>query len=205
MSDLQIFSCEQGTPEWDNLRLGVVTASEFDTVLASGRGGAPSVTRRKYMLKLIGERLTGVAAPGYSNEHMERGKVMEAEARDLYAMVQGVEPFQIGFMRRGDVGASPDSLIDTMGISEIKTKLPHLHLEVLLANEMPAEHKPQVQGQLMVGEKEWCDFVSYWPGLPIFIKRIYRDEDYIKKLEKGIEDFLDEMSLLTYEIKNLRN
>lgn len=205
MSELEIFTCEQGTPEWFACRAMIPTASRFDTVMANGRGGNPSVTRRKYMLELIGERLTGTVAPGYTNEHMERGKVMEAEARDLYAMVQSVDPKQIGFIRRGGIGASPDSLIDDNGLTEIKTKLPHLHLEVLLANEMPSEHKPQVQGELLVSEREWCDFVSYWPGLPIFIKRIYRDEDYIKKLGQGVQDFIDEMSLLMYEIKNLRN
>ena len=87
MSELQIFECEQGSAEWFAARAGIPTASEFATVMARGRGGE-SKTRRTYMLKLIGERLTGQPMESYTNAHMERGKVMEAEARDLYAMVR---------------------------------------------------------------------------------------------------------------------
>src|SRR5262245_45539790 len=100
--DLQIFNCIQGTPEWFECRMGIPTASKFDTVMAKGRGGGESKTRWTYMLKLIGERLTGEPKYDYSNDHMERGKVMEDEARDLYSMLEEVEPTRIGFMRRGD-------------------------------------------------------------------------------------------------------
>jgi hypothetical protein len=203
--ELQIFDCEQGSPEWYACRLGIPTASEFDTVQAKGKGGAESKTRRTYMLKLIGEQITGQPTYDYSNDHMERGKQMEAEARNLYAMVADVEPIKVGFMRRGDAGCSPDSLIGTNGISEIKTKLAHLQLEVLLSDRLPPEHVPQTQGQLWIAEREWCDFVSYWPGLPLFIKRVHRDEDYIRNLAAAVQAFNEEMQELMARVQQYRS
>jgi hypothetical protein len=202
--NLEIYDCEQGSPEWFACRLGIPTASEFATVMASGRGGGESKTRRKYLLTLIGERLTGQIAPGFSNDHMERGKVMEDEARDLYAMVAEVEPQRIGFMRRGDAGASPDSLVGDKGLLEIKTKLPHLQLECLLDEKLPAEHAKQIQGQLWISGREWCDLVCYWPALPPFIKRVERDERAIAEIKIAVEDFNAELQALMGQLEKYR-
>lgn len=197
---MKIFDCEQGTPEWYAARLGIPTASEFASVLAKGEGK----TRRKYMMTLIGERLTGEVADSYSNAHMERGRIMETGARDLYAFRTDKEPQRVGFIRNGDKGCSPDSLIETNGMMEAKTKLPHLQLEVILADRLPPEHVAQCQGALWVAEREWIDFVSYWPKLPLFVKRIYRDEEYIKTLAAAIAAFNDEMLDLIERIQPTR-
>lgn len=199
---IQIHTCEQGSEEWFRVRAGIPTASEFSTVMASGRGGGESKTRRTYMLKLAGEILTGEPMDCYSNVHMERGKAMEAEARDLYSFMQDVEPEQIGFIVNGGKGCSPDSLVGSDGMAEIKTKLPHLQLDVLLRGDTPPEHKAQCQGQLWVAEREWVDFVSYWPQLPLFVKRTYRDEDYIKKLAEEVDRFNEELAELVESIRS---
>ncbi len=202
--DPQILYFEQGTDEWYAARAGIPTASMFATVQAKGKGGGASITRRKYMLQLAGERLTGKPMEGYVNNHMERGKEMEAEARDLYAMVHNCEPQQVGFIRRGDSGASPDSLVDNHGLLEVKTKLPHLQIEVLLANRLPPEHVAQVQGQLWVSCREWLDFVSYWPGLPLFVTRVQRDEKYIAELSVAVSEFNEELNAVVNQISNYR-
>lgn len=202
--ELQIFNCEQGTPEWYAARAGIPTASEFDTVMAKGKGGGESKTRRTYMLKLIGERLTREPMWSYSNEHMERGKAMETEARDLYQMIAELECQQVGFLRRGDAGCSPDSLVGDNGMLEIKTKLPHLQLDCILYDELPAEHRAQCQGQLWIAEREWVDFVSYWPGLPLFAKRVFRDEDYIKRLAEAVRVFNAEMEETIAKVQQYR-
>lgn len=190
---LDIFDCEQGSEEWMMARLGIPTASEFNAVMSKGRGKEPSKTRRTYMLKLVGERLTGELAPGYSNAHMERGKEMEADAAKLYEFSTDNKVDLVGFMRNGEVGCSPDRLVGSAGLVEIKTKLPHLQLEVLEADKVPSEHIKQIQGQLWVSEREWCDFVSYWPNLPLFIKRAYRDDALIKEISDSVARFLDEL------------
>lgn len=199
--ELQIFDCEQGNPDWHACRAGIPTASEFATVMASGRGGGESKTRRKYMLTLIGQRLTGKVEEGYTNGHMERGKEMEAEARDLYSMVADIEPQRVGFMRRGDAGASPDSLVGNDGLLEIKTKLPHLQLECILADQLPSEHKAQCQGQLWISGRQWVDFVSYWPGLRLFKKRVHRDEAYIAQIKVAVDEFNSELLELLEKVK----
>jgi putative phage-type endonuclease len=195
---ITIHNCEQGTPEWFACRAGLPTASEFATVMAKGRGGGESVTRRKYMLTLLGERLTGEVAETYSNGHMERGKVMEQEARDLYQFRTDNELSQVGFVRNDEIaaGASPDSLIGEDGLLEIKTALPHIQLERLLSDSLPAEHKAQVQGQLLVTGRQWVDFISYWPKLPLFRVQVERDEPYIATLKQAIADFNGELAEL---------
>jgi hypothetical protein len=187
--ELEIFDCEQNTPAWFEARRGIVTASRFSDVLAKGHG----ITRRKYLLTLAGEAITGECAESFSNAHTERGHAMEEEARDMYAFQQDVEPVKVGFMRRGRAGASPDRLIGTDGLLEIKTKLPHLQLDVLDKGKLPSEHVAQVQGQLMVSGRDWCDFVSYWPRLPMFCVRVYRDDKYIAELNQAIADFVGEL------------
>lgn len=202
--DIQIFDCEQGTDEWKAARLGIPTASEFSTVMAKGKAGGDSKTRRTYMLKLIGERLTGEPMWSYNNEHMERGKMMEDEARDLYAMLKDCEPQRVGFIRRGEAGASPDSLVGSGGLLEIKTKLPHLHIDAILAGQLPAEHKAQCQGQLWISGREWLDFVSYWPGLAPFVVRVERDEPYISSIRSAIDDFLGELAETMSKVERYR-
>jgi hypothetical protein len=198
---VEIFDFEQGTPEWFQARLGIPTASEFDTACATGRGGGESKTRRTYLYKLAGEILTGEPMYSYSNDHMERGKEMEAEARDMYVFLSDLELTQVGFIRNGRKGCSPDSVIGNDGMLEIKTKLAHLQCEVLACDEFPAEHKAQCQGQLWVAEREWVDFVSYWPKLPLFAKRVYRDEPYIKKLAAEVDRFNSDLADLVEKIR----
>jgi hypothetical protein len=194
---IEVIQCDQSSPEWYAARLGIPTASRFKDVLAKGEGK----TRKRYMLDLAGERLTGEPCEGFSNAHMERGKAMEDEARDLYMFMTDTECKGVGFIRNGDKGASPDSLIDTNGMLEIKTKLPALQIECILADKLPSEHAAQVQGALWVAEREWLDFVSYWPKLPLFVKRIYRDEDYIKNLAAEVAKFNSEMLELIEKIQ----
>lgn len=195
---LEVFKeIEQGSEQWRLIRCGIPTASMFASILAKGQGK----TRRTYMLRLIGEQMTGLPANSYENEHMRRGRELEAEARNFYAFQTDNEPELVGFIRNENKGCSPDSLIESDGLLEIKTKLPELQLAVLLADKLPSEHKAQVQGQIWVAEREWCDFCSYWPGLPLFVTRVYRDEEYIKELSAEVDKFLSEMNDLQEQIK----
>lgn len=147
----------------------IPTASEFASILTKGRGGTESRTRQSYLYKLAGERLTGEVMESFTSPHMERGKLMEEEARTAYSFVTGLDCETIGFLRHGRAGAAPDALIGKDGLLEIKTKLPHLLIEALFKGEFPPEHKAQCQGQLWIAERDWIDLAIYWPGLPIVI------------------------------------
>lgn len=191
---IQIHDCEQGTPDWHMARLGIPTASMFATVRASGRGGGESVTRRNYLLRLAGEIITGEPAETYSNKDMERGKVMEADARDFYAFDHDVEPELVGFITNGPKGCSPDALIGAKGMLEIKTAQPNVLIDKLLRGDFPPEHVAQCQGALWVAEREWIDLCVFWPRLPRFVKRAYRDEAYIRELSAAVDTFNAELA-----------
>lgn len=186
---MQIIDCEQNSPEWFAARMGIPTASEFHTVMAVGPKGGKSVGRVDYLNKLVGEIITGEPMSSYVNSDMERGKLMEDEARDLYAFSNNAELHRVGFIRNGDAGASPDCLIGDEGGLEIKSAAAHVQIKRLLSGELPSEHKAQVHGCLWITERKWWDFCSYSPKLPLFVVRVFRDEDYIKSLANHVDLF----------------
>lgn len=198
---LEIIACEQNSPEWLAARLGIPTASMFATVLAKGRGGGDSKTRTDYLHKLAGEIITGQPAENFTNAHTERGHAMEPEARAAYAFMSDAEPEPVGFIRNGRAGASPDSLIGATGLLEIKTKLPHRLIEAMVRESFPPEHNAQVQGQLWVAEREWCDLAIFWPGLPLVTYRAERDEAFIAKLAEGVEAFTAELDEVVARVR----
>jgi len=199
---LQIIDVPQNSLEWLHARLGIPTASCFDLVVAPGRADQPSKQRQTYMLTLLGERLTGELSEQASSPNFDRGHRMEIDAANDYEFRQRVTTETIGFMRRGNVGCSPDRLITgTRGLVEIKSKKANLQLAAILADELPAEHKAQVQGGLLVSGYEYCDFVSYWPGLPLFVKRVYRDEAYIDWLRDELDAFNEELDALDRQMR----
>lgn len=199
---MQIYDCEQGSAEWFAVRMGIPTASEFKTVTAVNKDAKDKKTRQAYMRKLAGEVLTGLPMESYSNGDMQRGKDMEDEARDLYALMAGVDPMRVGFIRNHGAGCSPDSLIEEAGGLEIKSALPHIQIERLEAGEMPAEHRAQVQGNIWLAEREWWDFASYCPRLPLFVKRVHRDDGYIATLAGAVNQFNDELAALIERIRS---
>lgn len=187
---MQIHDMEQGTESWFRVRMGLPTASEFSNVLAKGEGK----TRRAYMLRLAGEILTGEPAETFSSVHMERGKAMEAEARDLYTFVEDEPLTRVGFIVNGPKGCSPDALVGEHGMAEFKTALPAILIDRLLKGGLPPEHKAQVQGNLWVAERDWIDLCIFWPRLPLFKVRVHRDETYIAELSRAVDAFNAELA-----------
>lgn len=185
----------QGSPEWHAARCGRATASCFADVLAKGQGK----TRASYLRKVLAERLTGKVSESYSNKHMERGQEQEPMARMAYEALRDVQVRQVGFIQHDELmlGCSPDGLIGKDGGAEIKSALPHIHVETLLCGSYPAEHKAQVQGNIWLAERDWWDFCSYCPDMPrprrLYIFRVQRDEAYIKALEVETLTFLNEV------------
>lgn len=183
---LQILYMPQGTDEWHESRVGIITASNLTAVCAGGQGK----TRKGYMYKLIGERMTGEPADSWpGNAHTERGHEHEPIACSLYESQEGVTVDHCGIMLNHGIGYSPDGMVEDSGLVEIKSRLPHLQAEVLDKDEVPTEHLKQIQGGLWVSEREWLDYISYWPGMPLFVKRVYRDESMIELIAESVEKF----------------
>lgn len=191
---IQIHTCDQGSLDWYKIRSGMPTASEFATVLASGKGGGESITRKKYLYRLAGEIITGEPEETYQSADMARGKVMEESAREHYAFVREADPELVGFISNGPKGCSPDALLDHDGLLEIKTAKPSVQIERLQRNDLPPEHKAQCQGALWICERTYLDFVSYWPKMPPLIVRVERDEAYIANLAAEVDRFNEELA-----------
>lgn len=186
-----ITEVEQGSPEWLRLRLGIVTASNMSKLLVDGKGpegfGADAIS---YMNGLIGERITEEIADDFvGNRHTERGHLLEPEARRLYESQTELPCQQVSIVLNHGCGYSPDSFVGDNGLNEIKTKLPKLQVEVILNGVVPKDHYAQCMAGLWLAEREWLDFISYWPGMPLFIKRLHRDEAVIAKMADRVKIF----------------
>jgi len=197
---------EQNSPEWLALRTGRPTASEFAKVMAKGRGA----TRATYMRTLAGERITGDHHEGHSNAHMQRGHDMEDELRRGYAFRENVDPTPAGFVTLGRYGASPDSLVGADGLLEVKSKAPHLLVDVVRkgdesADWYPPEHRAQIQGQLYVTGRKWCDLVVGWIDSRnrdlIWTRRVLRDDEYISDMVEQLDSFVADLDALVERVR----
>lgn len=200
-------NCEQGSEEWLRLRLGLVSASRFKDIMVNPRSKTDlfSATAKSYMLELIAEILTGEQKE-VSGKALEWGSNNEKSAQIEYAFEKGVAVDEIGICLTDDkqIGASPDGFIGDFGGIEIKCPYNSAnHISTVIVGEMPKEHIPQVQGNMLVNGRQWWDFVSYDPRIDgkgrIFITRIQRDEEYIAKLQEKLTAFLIEMKRILKE------
>ena len=196
---MEIINVVQGTPEWFEARRGIPSSSNFDKIVTTA--GKPSKQKEKYMYKLAGEKVSGISEETYQNATMQRGSEMEAEARQLYELTKGVEVQEVGFCIEGGYGASPDGLVASEGLVEIKCPLVATHVGYLLKNKLPTDYFQQTQGQLLVTGREWVDFMSYYPGLRPLLIRVERDEVFLKALRIELEVFVSELKDTIERIK----
>lgn len=197
---MKIIDCEQGSAEWFAARCGKVTASKIADLMARTKSGY-SASRANYAAQLIAERLTGTVAESYTNAAMQWGKDQEANAAAMYSFMRDCELGIAGFVDHPAIdmaGASPDRLVGSDGLVEIKCPQTSTMLDVLLGAEIDGRYMKQMQFQMAVCEKDWCDLVFYDPRLPaemsIHIRRVNRDDGMIKDIESEVRKFLDEIA-----------
>ncbi|EJF97871.1 YqaJ viral recombinase family protein [Bartonella taylorii] len=198
-----IIDCIQGTAEWKQARNGLITASLFEMVMARKKQGHKTSRYHCVMMKLAGERITGKTVDEGTTLSMRRGTELEPGARRLYGTLTHTQPECIGFVLADDrmKGFSPDAFVGTNGLLEIKTKKPEILIPHFIQKGFPAEHKAQCQGGLWIAQREWIDLMLYWPDMPPLIKRAYRDEVYIRKLESEISRFNEALEIMVQKIK----
>lgn len=197
-----IHDVPQGEPEWHDLRRAIPTASEFKNIIKSS-GGYSIKGGKTYAYKLIFEIMSGTYVSGVNTTWMDRGKILEAEAIKQYAFENEVTVQRCGFITDDDytMGCSPDGVVGEDGLIEVKCLSEANHIKNLLTDRITAEFLPQVQGQMLITERKWVDWYSYWPGLPVAEIRTRRDDRYINKLELCIKRFREEMSLIIEELQ----
>lgn len=197
---------EQGSNEWHLLRLGKVTASRIADVLSKGKSGE-SASRRNYRTELVVQRLTGLPGESFSNAAMEHGVRTEPKARTAYEVEKQQFVEQVAFIDHPSIewfGCSPDGLVAD-GLIEIKCPNSTTHVDYLADNKPPAKYIPQMQCQMAVTGRQWCDFVSFDPRLPddlqLFVVRLERDQEYIEAMEAEVKKFLSEVDEMFTKLK----
>lgn len=192
-----ILDCEQGSVEWKLARLGIPTASEFKKIVTTK--GALSASRNGYMMDLITEAATNEPKDDISNLYwVQRGKELEPEAFDFYSVYAKSDPVKVGFVYRDEsrnVGCSPDALVGDDGLLEIKCPSPGEHIMTAYSGILPIKHIQQVQGQLWVTGRQWCDYLSYCDEYPEFEIRVNRDDVFQAALDKHIPKFAEELEM----------
>lgn len=201
---------EQGSALWQMERVGKVTASRISDVMATGKGGAPSVTRQNYMAELISERLAGFPYETYSNAAMAWGTETEPDARAHYEFVNDVTVEEVGLINHPlieNAAASPDGLVGLDGLVEIKCPNTATHIKFLQTQELDRRYVFQMQWQMSCAERAWCDFVSFDPRLPTNLsyrsKRVMRDSEVISLLEDNVREFLSETDQTVINLTSL--
>lgn len=169
----------QGTPEWRDVRCGMVTASVVAKLLTPTLKVADNDTSRGIVATLVTERLTGLSSDdGATSSDMWRGIHSEPYARAAYSE-HHAPVREMGFMSRDDwgfqIGYSPDGLVGDDGLVEIKCPRAKNHFVTVIRDEVPAQHMAQLQAALLVSGRSWIDFVSFFGGMPLYRKRVTPD------------------------------
>ena len=192
---------EQGSQEWRQARCGLLTASTIGQLITSKTvKPAQNETSRSLVRTLVAERITGYVEPTRESEDMLRGTLDEPYARDAYSE-HHAPVAECGFMVRElagfKLGYSPDGLVGEDGLIEIKSRRQKKHLSTVLSGEVPSENMAQIQAALLVSGRDWCDYVSYCGGMPLWTKCVTPDErwhqaiiDAAAQLEESAEHMI---------------
>lgn len=183
----------QGTDEWHDQRRGIVTASVVGRLLTSTGKVASNDTSRTLVAQLVAERITGWTDPVYVSDDMLRGHDDEPRAVAAYAEYKDTDVRHVGFLVRDDwgfsIGYSPDGLVGDSGLIEVKSRRAKKQLQTILDDAVPAENYAQLQAGLLVSGREWCDYVSYCGGMPLYVKRVEPDPEWFDAITEAVANF----------------
>jgi putative phage-type endonuclease len=200
---------EQGTDGWFAARLGKVTASRVADLMAKTKTG-PAASRQNYLAELVCERLTGRRSEGFVSRDMERGKALEPDARRGYEALTGEIVTEAPFVDHPTIpmfGASPDGFVGDTGLVEIKCLNAAGHIEALKSGP-PTKYVIQMQVQMLVTGRAWCDYCAFHPDFPehlqLAVSRVLRDEKHQAEIETAVRAFLAEVDAEVAALQALR-
>jgi hypothetical protein len=203
---MQIYAeLKQDSEEWHKLRLGKISGSGFYKIVGT------KAAREKYLYEKASERVSISKSDSeeYTNFHMRRGIDWEDIARDAYRIKRNfIDVQQVGLIELNDyVVCSPDGLVSEKdqdgvtrdGMIEIKIVDSHIYFKLALeitekgVDAIPSEHLAQMQYNLYVSNRQWCDYVLYNPkhamvGTGLFIRRVERDMVYNDTIKAAIDE-----------------
>lgn len=196
---------QQNSEEWYKLREGKVTSSNFDTVMANSFNskkefkpslafGRPAI---QYGQQLALERVTKKRKPhSYKSSDMSLGHVFEPVAITAYEREYFCEVTNGGFNYQGKLGDSPDGNLNSVnGCVEVKSVIANTQWVRLKKGGYDTAYKWQIQGHLWLGERDFCDFISYChseeflDSKRLYVFRVERDEIMIRQLQERLVYF----------------
>ncbi len=180
---MEIHNVEQGTDEWFDLRKGRMTGSHAQAIGSAGKG------LETYAWEIVSESFSSGEREVYTNKDMERGNELEELAVNGYEMEKDVKVEKVGFISDGDyVGVSPDGLVGEDGMVEIKCPNDVNFFRTLIEKKIDSKYIWQMQMQLLVSGRKWCDFVAYNPNFKqsLLIVRVVPDPVMQEKLKTGL-------------------
>jgi len=194
-----VVGCEQGSLEWFSVRLGKPTASRFNDIITNKGEPTKGEKRQRYINEIIGERISGTIQMHHTTDAMERGKALEAPARGWYEMACGCDVRQVGFVLHDSraYGCSPDGLVGDDGMVEIKCPLRPTFIKHLRGKKaVPTEYIVQIQSQLWIAERAWCDWCMYSEDAKLrpVTARVTADLDFHAALEFELAKFIAEVA-----------
>lgn len=202
---MKVYNFEQNSPEWEDAHRGVITASCFDKVITA-KTEVRSKTCDEIEDGIVAEILTKQANDGFGgNMHTRRGHQLEPEASKFYEFENDVKVELVGFVTNdeGTLGASPDRLVGSDGLLEIKCPCAKTQVKnIVNPDDLVQSHKQQLQGQLLITGRKWVDILSYHPIVGSTTIRVERDEEYIKKLGDILNEALDNIQTKLDIIRN---
>lgn len=187
------FDIEQRSDQWRQEKLGKFSGSDFHIMLGD------SQAKKDFLWEKFAEiKYQDSDREDYKSLYMERGTLLEPEARRMYNVINDVVVKEVGLVEDdgefdGYAVCSPDGLVGEDGIIEIKCLVAKYHEQYTNPSSkkyeyIKPEYKTQVQYNLFITGRKWCDFVYYHPRSGCHIIRIERDEDYINKIKDALRE-----------------
>lgn len=201
---MNIIRCEQGGAEWFDARMGVPTGSRFCDIVSPTGKPRSGLTPRRYLMELLGERLTLQPADHHETDAMRRGTELEPKAREWYSFATGRAVEQVGFVKTdcGRWGVSPDGLMPDRGL-EIKCPLTPTFLEIAESGKLPDDHFIQVQAGLWVTRLPAWDYVIWTDtrGLSPVIITVEPSTDVFAGFNKALPEFCDTLDAMEAKMR----
>lgn len=182
---MEIVDCEQGSPEWDEIRAKRMTASQAQAIGNCGKGLDTYITDKMMDIYSSGEKKQ------FKSGAMEQGNELEDSAGFVYEADTGIKTEKVGFVIYSEsVGCSPDLFAEDengKGLVEIKCPEDKEYFRRLLGGAIESKYIWQMQMQMMICDLPWCDHVNYNPNFPkiLLVDRIFADDKKQYDLSKG--------------------
>lgn len=198
---MRIIDCQQRSEEWDRWR-NRPTASGFGSFVTPVKAEY-SKQATSYAATIVAKQL-GVYSEAPPTWAMERGIELEPSAKLAYTAMTGRAIEEVGFIMPDDCslyGGSPDGLVGTDALIEIKCPLAETLIGYHVKGDLPAIYKPQVQGLMLISGRPRVDFFGFHPELEPFLLPVEADYEYQTRIAECLLLLLEEIKQIKACVK----